>query len=436
MKLTKKQTKALDYLEDQETNELLFGGGAGGAKSVLGCYWILKSSLKYPGTRWVIGRAVLKTLKETTLNTLWWVCSQQNVRPGVHFQYYENKGLIRFPNGSEILLKDLESYPSDPNFDELGSLEITGAFVDECNQIVQKAWDILKSRIRYRLDEYGIVPKILGTCNPAKNWVYSRFYSPYKLGTLKPSQKFIQSLLNDNPNISKHYYANLQALDRNSKERLLFGNWEYSDDPTELCEYDAIQDLFTNDHVEPGIAYISADLAMKGRDRFIVGLWEGYICSIPIDKLQSSGKEIETDIKNTMLKGMVGHSRTVVDSDGMGSYLESYLTGIKEFHGGARAYDHKEYGNLKSECAYKLAELVNKRQIKIKCNPDQKERIIEELGVLKADDVDADEKKKRIIKKEVMKEILGRSPDYLDMLIMRMLFAVKPEGVGILEVPR
>jgi phage terminase large subunit len=436
MKLTKKQTKALDYLEDQETNELLFGGGAGGAKSVLGCYWILKSSLKYPGTRWVIGRAVLKTLKETTLNTLWWVCSQQNVRPGVHFQYYENKGLIRFPNGSEILLKDLESYPSDPNFDELGSLEITGAFVDECNQIVQKAWDILKSRIRYRLDEYGIVPKILGTCNPAKNWVYSRFYSPYKLGTLKPTQKFIQSLLNDNPNISKHYHANLQALDRNSKERLLFGNWEYSDDPTELCEYDAIQDLFTNDHVEPGTPYISADLAMKGRDRFIVGLWEGYICTIPIDKLQSSGKEIETDIKNVMLKGRVGHSRTVVDSDGMGSYLESYLTGIKEFHGGARAYDHKEYGNLKSECAYKLAELVNKRQIKIKCNPDQKERIIEELGVLKADDVDADEKKKRIIKKEVMKELLGRSPDYLDMLIMRMLFAVKPEGVGILEVPR
>ena len=77
MDLTHKQTAALDILEDNETVELLFGGGAGGAKSVLGCYWLLKSSLKYPGTRWVLGRAVLKTLKETTLNTFWWVCNHQ-----------------------------------------------------------------------------------------------------------------------------------------------------------------------------------------------------------------------------------------------------------------------------------------------------------------------------------------------------------------------
>ena len=69
MELTIKQTKALDYLEDKVTNEVLFGGGAGGAKSVLGCYWQLKNRLKYPGTRSIIGRSKLKTLKETTLQS-------------------------------------------------------------------------------------------------------------------------------------------------------------------------------------------------------------------------------------------------------------------------------------------------------------------------------------------------------------------------------
>ena len=63
MILTKKQTEALDYLEDSSTNELLFGGGAGGAKSFLGCVWIILSCLKYPCTRWVIGRSKLKALK-------------------------------------------------------------------------------------------------------------------------------------------------------------------------------------------------------------------------------------------------------------------------------------------------------------------------------------------------------------------------------------
>ena len=39
MELTIKQTEALDYLEDASTVEVLYGGGAGGGKSVLviGC---------------------------------------------------------------------------------------------------------------------------------------------------------------------------------------------------------------------------------------------------------------------------------------------------------------------------------------------------------------------------------------------------------------
>ncbi len=130
-----------------------------------------------------------------------------------------------------------------------------------------------------------------------------------------------------------------------------------------------------------------------------------------------------------MTGNSVGHSQTVVDSDGMGAYLESYLKGIKEFHGGAQAVDKEEFGNLKSECAYKLAEFVNKRLIKIVCSEDQKYRIIQEMGVLKAKSVDTDETRKRIIKKEDMKEALGRSPDYLDMLIMAMLFHVKPKFI-------
>jgi phage terminase large subunit len=435
MNLSEKQLDAYRKLTDKQTTEVVFGGGAGGGKSILGCFWILKSSLKYAGTRWVIGRASLKTLKETTLNSFFLVCSLQGIKPGVHFIYNENKSLITFPNGSQILIKDLGYYPSDPNFDELGSLEITGAFVDECNQIIEKAWLVLKSRIRYRLDEYGLVPKILGTCNPSKNWVFMQFYSPFTTKELSTHKAFIQSLIDDNPEISKHYKENLLSLDKASKERLLFGNWNYDDDPTALCDYDAILDAFRNDHVQGGQKMISADLAMKGRDRFIAGVWNGNICKVSIDQTISSGKSIETDLKNLMVKESVPNSLVVVDSDGMGAYLESYLTGIKEFHGGARAVDDKEFANLKSECAYKLAEMINKREIKIVCTTDQKQRIIEELGILKADSVDNDTGKKRIIKKEKMKELLSRSPDYLDMLIMRMYFSIRTRKLPI-SVPR
>lgn len=56
MELTIKQTEALDYLEDDCTLEVLFGGGAGGGKSVLGCYWLWKCALKYPGSRYLMAR--------------------------------------------------------------------------------------------------------------------------------------------------------------------------------------------------------------------------------------------------------------------------------------------------------------------------------------------------------------------------------------------
>ena len=60
MNLSIKQTIAIDYLEDQKTNVILYGGGAGGGKSMLGAYWVLKQCLKYKNTRYVYGQSHLE----------------------------------------------------------------------------------------------------------------------------------------------------------------------------------------------------------------------------------------------------------------------------------------------------------------------------------------------------------------------------------------
>lgn len=361
MKLNIKQTIALDYLEDKVTEEITYGGAAGGGKSILGSYFLLKQANKFPETRWLMGRESLTTLKETTLISFFKVCKIQGLQANIHYKYYDNpKNYISFPNGSIILLKDLAYYPADPDFDELGSLEITGAFIDEAPQVKVKAKNIVKSRMRHMITHYGLKPKALYGCNPSKGWLYTEFYKPSKDNTLPEDKKFVQAFVTDNPDIDESYRNNLLKLPQNLKERLLFGNWEYDDDPTVLCDYDAICDCFTNKHVSGGEKAISADLAMQGRDRFVAGSWEGLRCSIDIDKPKATGKSIETDLKNLMNSKRVGHSQTVADSDGLGAYLESYLTGIKEFHGGATPHDKDEYANMKSECGYLLASFINK----------------------------------------------------------------------------
>ena len=153
MELLLKQNYAVFYLNDNETTELLYGGGAGGGKSALGVLWLIQQCQKYPQTRWMMGRAKLKALKETTLNTFFQLSSDLGLSNQYKFNTQTN--IITWNNGSEILLKDLFLYPSDPNFDSLGSLEITGAFIDECNQCSEKAVQIVKSRIRYRLMDFS-----------------------------------------------------------------------------------------------------------------------------------------------------------------------------------------------------------------------------------------------------------------------------------------
>jgi len=201
--LNSKQSLAWEKLTDQTTSHILYGGSAGGGKSFLGCLWLITSCINYPETRWVMARNVMKRLKETTLNTFFDTAKVLGLED--KFTYYDQKGLIKWSNGSEILLKDIDYQPSDPNFDSLGSLEITGAFIDEVAEVHFKAIEVLFSRIRYKLKKYHLKPKIFMSCNPSKNWTYTEYYLPWKENTIEDWKSFIQALPTDNPYLDEEY---------------------------------------------------------------------------------------------------------------------------------------------------------------------------------------------------------------------------------------
>ena len=97
----------------------------------------------------------------------------------------------------------------------------------------------------------------------------------------------------------------------------------------------------------------------------------------------------------------------------------------------ARAAHPDKYFNLKSECAYKLAEFINDGKLRINCPEELQDTIAEEIETcLVALDVDADTSRKRIIDKHEQKSILGRSPDYFDPLLMGMSYYITPQPKG------
>lgn len=424
MKLLKKQENAVYYLKDDETNEVLYGGAAGGGKSAFGCLWLIENCQNYPGSRWLMGRSKLKTLKETTLNSFFDIASQLGISD--QFIYNDKDSAIYWHNGSEIILKDLFLYPSDKNFDSLGSLEITGAFIDECNQIVYKAWQVVKSRIRYKLKEFGLIPKMLGTCNPAKNWVYPNFYQAKKEGTIKPYRKFIQALPTDNPHLPESYLKSLLELDENSKQRLYYGNWEFDNDPASLITYLAILNVFKNLSVSGGEYFITSDIARFGRDKTIIGLWCGLrlIKIIVIDKNKVT--EAAQAIKDLAFEYNIPMTNVIVDDDGVGGGVVDIL-GCEGFVNNSRPLPNPEtgedenYNHLKSQMYFMLAKVITDGLMYIDCSEEVRDIIVQELEQVKQYNMDKDGKK-QIVPKDVVKENLGRSPDYSDMLMMRMWF--------------
>jgi len=366
------------------------------------------------------------------------------IKQDVHYKYNSTDSIITWTNGSEILLKDLAHQPSDPNYDELGSLELTAAFVDEVNQITHKCQQIIKSRIRYKIDEYGLIPKFLGTCNPSKGWVYTEFYKPFKDGILDETRAFIKALAKDNPFISKHYIELLKGIkDKATRERLLNGNWEYDDDPACLFEYDVIQDLFTNKAKKSKELYISGDVSRKGRDKMPIGLWKGLqlkkVISIP-DDVRASTKKSAYFIMNWAQKKGVRFSHIVLDEDGVGGGVVDNIPGCVGFVNNSapvltiedklrkkRGEYYQNFGNLKAQCYFKLADLAEDGKIGISpeafADSKDKDDFMEDLGQIKQKDIDKDGRI-YIIGKDIIKENIGRSTDFGDMVMMRMHFEV------------
>lgn len=423
-----KQELALKHLTDKTTKEIGYGGAAGGAKSWTGCTWLAFMCLNYPGTRWFIGREELKRLRESTLMTWYKVCKHYGITKDLYWKYNGQDHFIQFENGSRIDLLELKDLPSDPLFERYGSIEYTGGWIEEAGEVSQMAYETLKSRCGRQLnDKYSLIAKVYVTFNPKKNFVFNYFYKRNKEGNLPVHIVFITALLFDNPHRESGYEQQLNELtNKSQKERLLYGNFEYDDDPSALCEYDQILNIFTNnfEELKKGTRYITADIARFGSDKIVIGVWYGWHVKAYVYEKQDTVKTSKI-IDELRLSNNIQLTQVIVDEDGIGGGVKDQLR-CKGFINNSRPLDDENFENLQAQCAFKLAERINSGGIYFECQDSKiREHTIEELEQLKQKDPDKDGKK-GIVGKEMVKSLIGRSPDYRDMLLMRMWFDLKP----------
>jgi PBSX family phage terminase large subunit len=422
--LLPKQSVAYKYLLDNTTKEVLYGGSVGSAKTTLGCIWAISMCLKYKGTRYLIGRSKYTQLRLTTMKTLIDVLNWMELKPDLHYNLNNQTNVLTFINNSEIVFKDLAYYPSDSEYDSLGSLEITGAFLDEASQIDFKAYNIIKTRIRYKLNEYKLIPKLLMTCNPSQGWLKKEFYNPSIDGTLEPVKQFVRALPTDNPYLPESYIETLRALPSEQYKRLYLGDWDYSDDINNLFQYDnIINSMFSLDINQSNEKYLSVDVGRFGTDLSVIVAWVGNTI-VDIQSYQKNSiPQLATEVESYIKSFGVKRTNVIVDDSGVGGGLTDLLK-CKGFVSNERPLNGENYINLKAQCYVKLSEQLKIGNISININnPTLIDKLIEELLVIKLKDVDKDGKVTTNTKDE-QKRILGHSPDYADAIMMKMFFDI------------
>lgn len=432
---TKKQHEVYQALNNKEITDIFFGGGAGGGKTWLICESRLINAIRFPGYRSYIAREELKRLMQSTYVTWTKVCKHHKI-PDHLWKLNGQYNYIEFTNGSRIDLLDAKFLPTDPLYERFGSLEYTDGAIEEAGEIHPLFRDVMRSRVGRHLND-KIHPSTLITGNPKKNWTYNEFYKPWKEGTLPKNKVFIQALYNDNPYTAESYGKQLSQLsDIKLKQRLMAGNWEYENDPDMLMSYDNIIDLFTNSIEEVSEKYMTIDVARLGVDKAVINIWQGLrvifiktIAKCGIDQLEIECRTLASEYK-------IPFSHIIADEDGVGGGLVDNMRGIKGFVGNSTPLEENgvkpNFKNLRSQCYYKLASYVNNHKMAINCQDETiKQSIVEELEQIKGANIDNTDQKRSVISKDKIKEVLGRSPDYADTLMMRMWFELKPQAINI-----
>ena len=425
IELSDKQQQALKALHwSTDYTHVLYGGAASGGKTFLGCYWQIARRLLYPNTRGLIIRSELKAIRQTTLNTFWQIVGLMKLKDGVDYSFNAQDFVFTFSNGSQIVFKEIQYLPSDPEYSYLGGYECADAFVDEAQQVPGRGLELLGSRIRLNLigDREQPKPKILMTCNPSKGYLYNEYYDPYRTGKLRPERIFIPALLSDNTLMKNRdvYEETLKSLSERDYKRLALGDWDYDDSPDLLFDTQSMLQMFTKDVEASGDGYITCDPAAMGNDRTVICLWKGLHLMRFYEYNHKYPHEVADIIRVLATENGVRLNNVIVDADGLGIGVAGLLR-CKEFNNGSSAKDSVHYSNLKSECYFKLASMVRDNKVFIHDN-SKRDELIKELDLVR--DRTKEDKKRAVSSKDEIKSKLNRSPDYADAVMMRMFFEV------------
>lgn len=209
--------KQIEFVNDK-SRYCLFSGGIASGKTTGFVIKLAMLSLFFPGNRILLGRKTRANLEATTVRDFF------DVVPESMVEYRMGPGLIKFFNGSEILLKGLDALQEGSEQElkkavaEVRGLNLGGVFIDQLEEIDEVVFKTLGDRMRR---DVGF-RQMNFTTNPANYWAHDYFKANPRDGT-----KVIEtSLLDNKDNLPEDFIKDRLAQPESYVKRYVFGDWD------------------------------------------------------------------------------------------------------------------------------------------------------------------------------------------------------------------
>lgn len=254
------------YFLTTKSEELLYGGMAGGGKSDA----LLMSALQYVNEPDYSALLLRRTYQDL---------SQPNAimdRAKKWLDPFTRKGEVRwnnqtktftFPSGATLSFGYLSH---DNDLDQYQGSELQFVGFDELTQFTERQYTYLHSRLR-KLKDSNVPIRMRAGTNPGgrgHDWVKARF--------IKGELPFIPSSYHDNKYLDTDEYSkSLEKLDELTKRQLMYGDWDAVITSGLLIDLETLNDhliTINEDEYKPVFSTIGIDPAGSGTDKFSVSL--------------------------------------------------------------------------------------------------------------------------------------------------------------------
>jgi len=225
---------------NSQKREVLISGGLGSGKTVVLGIKLALLCMFFPDNRILLGRKTRKLVETALLPDMF------DVFPDGIYDYQKGPGKIVFGNGSEILLWGLESSKAAENADikkaqqDIKSLNLGAAFIDQLEEVDKEVYKTLKGRLRRKVG----FQQINMTTNPANYWAFSYF----KQENHSTTHLIETSMLDNKENLPDDYIQDHLDSPERWVKKYVYGEWDES-----ILTEDGV---FAEEHINQAKAYV------------------------------------------------------------------------------------------------------------------------------------------------------------------------------------